>query len=85
MAENRKGSMGRYVITLKDGTSVGADDARFDANGQFLTYVTRYEHQTVSIPSSEVKKVEKVNLGWQGGMRFTGDHDSSFSKTPGSI
>lgn len=62
-----------------------ADDVRYASEGHFIEYITRYSHKTYSINSIEVKKVEKVDLGWEGGMRFNGEHDKSFSKTRGSI
>lgn len=77
--------MGRYKIILKDGTTVEADDVRYAGEGHFVEYITRYSHKTCSVNSNDVKKVEKIDLGYEGGMRFTGEHDTSFRRTNGSI
>lgn len=78
--------MGRYLITLKDGEKVGADDVRI--NGNFVEYIPRYvwnEKPVVAVNGNSVEKVEKVDLGYQGGKRFDGTHDGSFKKTTGSL
>lgn len=75
--------MGRYVIKLKDGSTIEADDARI--NGQFIEYITRTLHERRAINGELVLEVEKKDLGYEGGMRFTGERDSSFTSTPGSI
>jgi hypothetical protein len=75
--------MGRYVIKLKDSSSIEADDARI--NGPFIEYITRNMHEKRVINGDQVLSVEKKDLGSEGGMRFTGEHDSSFTSTPGSI
>lgn len=77
--------MGRYIVKLKDGSSVEADDVRYAGEGNFVEYITRYSHKTCSLNSEDVKKIEPVDLGYEGGMRFTGEHDTSFRKTRGSI
>jgi hypothetical protein len=77
--------MGRYQVNLRDGSHVGADDARITGNGQFVEFITRYSHETVVVPRESVSSVQTSASGWEGGQRFTGSHDSSFSKTPGSI
>ncbi len=78
--------MGRYKISLKNGKTIGADDVRLE-NG-FVVYIPRYvwkECPIKAIPAEDVSGVEKIALGWEGGKRFNGKHDSSFSRTPGSL
>lgn len=75
--------MGRYKVRLKNGKYIEADDVR--QKGNFVEYITRYDHVRNAINADEVRKVEKVNLGWEGGMRFGGKHDSSFRRTSGSF
>ena len=78
--------MGRYRMRLQDGRVVEADDVKLE-NG-FVKYVPRYtwdETPVKAIPASNVSDIEKIALGWQGGKRFDGSHDSSFSRSPGSL
>ena len=77
--------MGRYVIDLKDGSQIQADDARYAGGGNFVEYITRYDHYERSISSDQVAEIRHVNLGWEGGQRFDGTHDGSFRRTSGSI
>jgi hypothetical protein len=77
--------MGRYVITLVDGERIEADDARWGAQRDVLEYITRYDHEYVVLNRDLVKDVRHRRLGNEGGKRFTGRHDTSFDRTPGSI
>ena len=75
--------MGRYVIKIKSGETIEADDVRI--NGQFVEYITRNLHERRAINANRVDDIEKKSLGSEGGMRFTGEHDISFDSTPGSL
>lgn len=75
--------MGRYIFVLREGGTIEADDAKI--NGNFIEYITRHSHQRGAINADQVSEVKKRNLGSEGGMRFTGEHDMSFDSTPGSI
>jgi len=77
--------MGRYVIHLKNGSNLEADDARYAGGGNFVEYITRYDNYQCSIPSDQIAEIRHANLGWQGGQRFNGIHDRSFRKSLGSI
>jgi hypothetical protein len=75
--------MARYLITLKNGDKLEVDNAKFE--GAFVKYITRGMHTIKAIPSDQIADIEKRDIGHEGGMRFTGQHDTSFRSTPGSI
>lgn len=75
--------MRRYVIKLKSGEMIEADDLRI--NGQFVEYITRHLHERRAINADRIDDIKKQSLGSEGGMRFIGKHDSSFDSTPGSL
>jgi hypothetical protein len=74
--------MGRYVVWLADGRSREADDVR--ELGENVEYIARFDHVRVVVPRGEVARIEKTDLGLEGGLRFTGVLDRSFERTPGS-
>lgn len=75
--------MGRYTLKKRDGTELGLDDARCKNGG--VEGITRYDHKGVFIPNHEIKEVRRENLGYEGGKRFDGTHDTSFKPSIGSI
>ncbi len=75
--------MARYLIVLKSGEKIEADDARI--SGNFIEYITKGLHKTQVVSADNIQTVERKSAGMEGGMRFTGKHDSSFDPTPGSI
>lgn len=77
--------MGRYVITLRVGATIEADDARVIQGNRFIEYIVRSTQVRNLVSTQAVAEVRKVDLGEVGGMRFTGQHDASFVRTEGSI
>jgi hypothetical protein len=83
--------MARYEVELSDETIIEADDARFLCDGKFVELLPRKaasiegEPATIVINSSQVVAIEHKKIGFSGGYRFSGDKDSSFARTVGSI
>ena len=83
--------MARYEIDLKDDTVIHADDARFVSGGRFLEIIPRKAKtihgspETLLLNSDLIDTVQHKAIGFKGGWRFTGDKDSGFDKTEGSV
>lgn len=83
--------MARYEIELADETVIQADDARYACGGRFIEFIPRRAAitdglpETCSIRADLVRLVRHTPIGFKGGWRFTGDKDSEFVKTEGSI
>lgn len=83
--------MARYEIELEDDTVLHADDARFVCEGRFLELIPRKASTVSGFPertllnSTLVRAVHHRAIGFKGGWRFSGEKDSDFAATEGSI
>lgn len=85
------GTMARYEIELDDESALHADDARFVAGGRFLELIPRKPSTIDGMPERIVLNATRVvsihhrAIGFKGGWRFSGEKDSAFGPTEGSI
>lgn len=83
--------MARYEIELEDDTVLHADDARFVCQGRFLELIPRKAATVGGCPERTVLNTARVRavhhraIGFKGGWRFTGEKDSDFAPTEGSV
>lgn len=83
--------MARYEIELDDESVLHADDARFVCEGRFLELIPRKAATIGGLPERIVLNTVRVlsvhhrAIGFKGGWRFTGEKDSDFSPTEGSV
>jgi len=63
--------MSDFIITLKDGRELGADDVLMTESGTAVKYIERYSHIVKLVNISEVKEIRRERLGWERGEAFS--------------